>query len=39
MMPLWVYTDYLNSNHKDTVRDIVVNFLLFLPIGSLLAGI
>ncbi len=39
LMPLWVYTDLLNSNHSEAVRDIVVNLLLFIPIGALLAGI
>ena len=39
LKPLWVYTDYLNSHPNDAVRDIVVNLLLFIPVGALLAGI
>lgn len=39
LMPLWVYTDLAKSNHSEAVRDIVVNLLIFLPIGALLAVI
>ncbi|MBR5033730.1 MAG: VanZ family protein [Bacteroidales bacterium] len=39
LKPLWVYTDFLNSKHTEAVRDIIINLLLFLPVGALLAGI
>ncbi len=39
LMPLWDYTDFWNSHHKDAVLDIFINLLLFLPVGALLAGI
>ena len=39
LKPLWVYTDMAKSSHSEAVRDIIVNLLIFLPIGALLAGI
>ena len=39
LTPFWVYTDFLKTHHNEAVRDIVVNLLLFLPLGALLAGI
>lgn len=39
LSPLWVYTDFLHTHQKEAVKDIVVNLLLFLPIGALLDGL
>ena len=39
LQPFWVYTDFLKRNHIEAVRDIIINLLLFLPLGALLAGI
>ena len=33
------YADILNGRYTDTVRDTIVNLLIFLPVGVLLAGI
>ena len=39
LTPLWIYTDLATSSRNGAVRDIVINLLLFLPVGALLAGI
>ncbi len=39
LTPLWVYTDFMTIHPNEAVRDIVINLLLFLPVGALLAGI
>lgn len=39
LRPFWVYTVFLKRNHIEAVRDIIINLLLFLPLGALLAGI
>lgn len=39
LTPLWVYTDFMKIHPNEAVRDIVINLLLFLPVGALLAGI
>ncbi len=39
LTPLWVYTDFLKTHPDEAVRDIVINLLLLMPVGALLAGI
>lgn len=39
LTPLWVYTDFMKIHPNEAVRDIVINLLLFLPVGALLASI
>lgn len=39
LMPFWVYTDLAARHPNLATRDIVINLLLFLPVGALLAGI
>lgn len=39
LRPLWVYTDFAKSNPSFATRDIVINLLLLMPVGALLAGI